>query len=44
VTLERGYTPRGRLNRVFQRALVTTATLVSDARAAVGLPPGSGGH
>ncbi|HEX4048211.1 MAG TPA: nucleotidyltransferase domain-containing protein [Elusimicrobiota bacterium] len=44
VHLERGYTVRGRVNRVFQRAVVAAATYVSDAKAALGVKPSSSGH
>lgn len=40
--LERGYTLRGRVNRAAQRAIVVTATYVSDAKAALGIQPSSG--
>lgn len=43
--LERGYTVRGRINRFLQWALVATATVVSDAKAAIGIKPSaSSGH
>lgn len=41
VLLERGYTPRGRVNRVAQRALVAAATAAADLRALFGLKPSS---
>jgi hypothetical protein len=44
VHLERGYTPRGRVNRVAQRVLVAAATYASDLKAALGLKPASSGH
>jgi hypothetical protein len=44
VHLERGYTLRGRVNRVAHRAIVAAATYVSDAKAALGIKPASSGH
>jgi hypothetical protein len=44
VHLERGYTARGRFNRVAQRAIVAAATYVADAKAALGIKPSSSGH
>jgi hypothetical protein len=42
--LERGYTVRGRVNRVAQRALVATATYMSDLKAALGVKSAPSGH
>lgn len=44
VTLERGYTLRGHINRIGQRAIVATATYMSDLKAALGIKPSSSGH
>lgn len=44
VVLERGYTARGRFNRVVQRSVVAAATVVADAKAALGIKPSSSGH
>jgi len=40
--LERGYTLRGRVNRAAQRAIVATATYMSDVKAALGIKPSTG--
>jgi hypothetical protein len=44
VVLERGYTARGRVNRVVQRSVVAAATVVADVKAALGIKPSSSGH
>lgn len=44
VKLVRDYTFSGRVGRAFQRAVVFSATLVSDLRAAFGKPPSGPGH
>jgi hypothetical protein len=44
VRLERGYTLRGSINRVGQRAIVAAATYASDLKAALGIKPSSSGH
>jgi hypothetical protein len=44
VQLERGYTVRGRFNRLVQYAIVGAATLSSDLDAALGRAPSSSGH
>lgn len=44
VQLERGYTVRGRFNRLVQYAIVGSATLASDLDAALGRAPSSSGH
>ncbi|HAZ07498.1 MAG TPA: hypothetical protein DCZ01_03000 [Elusimicrobia bacterium] len=44
VRLERGYTPRGDVNRVIQRAIVAAGTAAADLRALFGMKPSSSGH
>lgn len=44
VHLERGYTARGRVNRVGQHALVLAATFASDLDALLGRKPAPSGH
>lgn len=42
VHLERGYTFRGRVNRLGQRAIVAAATIASDVSGLLGIKPSSG--